>query len=121
MGCRVHALPCLGVSCVDWGCCCGTFARTSRGSCSSWESHTARSAGLFEGGGAGDSARCRSGMLPGVRESRRGRRSWRGQGGRSGVEEGWAWEDKGETRHWVRVKRRTLQDIRLGIALRRKG
>lgn len=123
VGCCVYARLYLHVCCVSagWGCCCAMSVRTSRGSCSSWESHTVRTAGLFEGGGVGDSVQYHSGVLLGVRESRRGRRSWRGQGGRTGAEEGWAWEGKGEMRHWGRGKRRTLQDIRLDIALQRKG
>lgn len=67
-----------------------------------------------------DSVQCHSGVLTGVRESKRGRRSWRGQGGKTEVEEGWAWEDKGEKRHWVRGKRRTLQGTRLDTAPQRK-
>lgn len=62
---------------------------------------------------------CRSGVLAVVRGSKRGRRSSRGQGGRTGVEEGWAWVDKGERKHWVRGKRRTLQGIRLDIVPQR--
>lgn len=47
--------------------------------------------------------------------------SWRGRGGKTGAEEGWAWEGKEGMRHWVRGKRRTLQGIRLDIAPQRKG
>lgn len=92
MGCCVCARLYLCVCCVSagWGCCCAMSVHTSRGNCSNWESHTARTVGLLEGGGVGDSVQCRSGLLPGVRESRRGRRSWRVQGDKTGVEEGWA-------------------------------
>ena len=76
--------------------------------------------GLSERGDEKDSVQCCSGMLPVVRGSRRGRRSWMGLGGKTGEEEGWAWEGKGEMRHRVRGRRRTLQGIRLDIAPQRK-
>lgn len=122
VGC-VYARLYLCVCCAsaDWDCCCAMSVRTSRGSCSSSESHTARIVGPLEGGGVGDSMQYCSGVLSGATESKRGRRFWRGQGGRTGVEEGWAWVGKGEMRHWVRGRRRTLQDIRLDNALQRKG
>lgn len=103
-----------------WGCRCAMSVRTNRGSCSSWGSHTARTVGLLEGDGVRDSVQCHSGVLPVVRESRKGRKSWRGQGGKTGAEVGSALEGKGEMRHWVRGKRRTLQGIRLDIAPQRK-
>lgn len=122
VGCCVCARLYLSVCCesAGWGCHCAMFVRTNRGSCNSWESHTARTVGLLEGGDVRDSVRWHSGVLSVVRESRRGRMSWRGQGGKTGVEEGWAWEGKGEMRHWVRGKKRTLQGIRLDIAPQRK-
>lgn len=122
VGCSVHALLYLYVCCVNvgLGCCCVMSVHTSRGSCNSWENHTAKTVGLLEVGDVGDSMKNCSGVLTGVRESRKGRMSWRGQDGRSGVEEGWAWEDKGEMRHWVRGKRRTLQEIKLDISLQMK-
>ena len=110
---------CVCYASVGWGCCCATSVRTSGESCSSWVSHTGRTVGLLEAGGGRGSVQCRSGVLPGVRVSRRGRRSWRGQGGKTGAEVGWAWEGKGERRHWVRGRRRTLQGIRLDIAPQR--
>lgn len=80
----------LSVCCVsvDWGCRCEMSVHTSRGSCSSWESHTARTVGLLEGDDVKDSVQCHSGVLPLAKESRRGRRFWRGWGGKTGVEEG---------------------------------
>lgn len=114
VGCCEYALLYLHLN-AGWGCCCVMSVRTSKGNCSSWGSRTERSVDV------GDSVQYRSGVLPEVRESKRGRRSWKGQGGRTGVEEGWVWEGKVETKHWVRGKRRTLQDIRLDIDLQRKG
>lgn len=63
-----------------------------------------------------------SGVSIAVKGNRRGRKPWREQGGRAGVEEEvWAWEGKGVMKHWERGKRRTRQDTRLDSALRRKG
>lgn len=64
--------------------------------------------------------RCRNVLLLGVRESRKGRSSEWGQGGKTEVEEGWAWEGKGEMRHWVRGRRTTLQGTGLDTAPQRK-
>lgn len=107
---------------VGLDCCCATSVRTSRGSRSSWGSHTGGTAGLWEEGGVEDSARSHSGGLIVVKENRRGRKPWRGQGGRTGVEEEeWAWGGKGGMKRWARGRRTTLRDTRLGSALRRKG
>lgn len=75
---------------------------------------------LLVGGGARGLAQYHNGVLPVVKGSMRGRRSWRGQGGKTGVEEVWALVGKGEMRHWVKGKKRTLQGIRLDIAPQRK-
>lgn len=114
---------CLRVRCVNEGldCCCAMSVHTNRGSCSSWENHTEGTVGLSEGGDEEDSVKSRSGVLTVARGSRRGRKPWKGQDGKTGVEEEWAWGGKGVMRHWERGKRRTLQDIRLGIALQMKG
>lgn len=69
-----------------------------------------------------DSAKSHSGRLIVAKGNRKGRKPWRGQDGRTGVEEEeWAWVGKGGRRHWERGRRRTLQDIRLDSALQRKG
>lgn len=39
---------------AGWGCCCAMSVRTSKGSCSSSESRTARTVDLLEGGGLRD-------------------------------------------------------------------
>lgn len=121
-GCCVCARLGLSVccGCAGWGCRCAMSVRTNRESCSSWESHTVRTVGLLEEGDVRDSVLWRRAVLSVVRESRRGRMSWRGRGGKTGVEEGWAWEGTGEMRHLVRGRRRILQGIRLDIAPQRK-
>lgn len=122
MGCCVCGRMYLSVCCVsvDWGCCCEMFVHTNRGSCSSLGSHTARTVDLLEGAGVKDSAQCRREVLPVVRGSRRGRRSWRKWGGKTGVEEAWAWEGTVEKRHWAKEKKMTLQGTRLDISPQRK-
>lgn len=113
----------LRVCCVNVGldCCYGMSVHTSRGSCSSWENHTEGTVGLLEGDDVEDSVKSHSGVLTVVRENRRGRKPWKGQDGRTAVEEEWVWEGMGVMKHWERGKRRTLQDIRLDIALQMKG
>lgn len=122
MGCCVHARLYLSACCasVGLGCRCAMSVRTNRGSCSNWGSHIAKTGGLSVGDDVRDLVQCRSGLLTGVKGSRRGRRFSRGQGGKTGAEEGWASGGKGERRHWVRGKRRTLQGIRLDIVPQRK-
>lgn len=63
MGWCACARPCLCVRCVSvgWGCCCVTSVRTSKGSCSSWGSRTARTVGLLEAAGVRGSVQCHSG------------------------------------------------------------
>lgn len=77
VGCCVCARLCLSVCCVSvgLGCRCGMSVHTSRGNCSNWGSHTARTVILLEGGDVRDSVQCHRGVLPVVKESRRGRRS----------------------------------------------
>lgn len=122
VGCCVRAQMYLSVCCASagWGYCCAMFVHTRRGSCNSWGSRIERTVGLLEGGDVTDSVQCRNGVSPEVKESRKGRRSWREQGGRTGVEEGWASEGKGGMRHWEKGKRRTLQGIKLDISPQKK-
>lgn len=75
---------------------------------------------LSVGGGGGDSVQYHNEVSPVGRGSKREKRSWKGQGGRTVVEEGLALVGKRGMRHWVRGKMRTLQGIRLDIALQRK-